>query len=271
MALSVLLGLLLAAATSFPQTVQNEPPSVDTVMSRVAVNQDRSEAARKKYRCEQHIHVITSKPGDRVIREEAADYKLLPTPTGTQVQLHRLTGRYWSKGKYENFSGEPVPLPNSWDADYIRDVRMCLTGEKSRCASGPLLFPLSSEEQKQYDFNLLGRETVQGRDAYHISFKPKDKDSLTWAGEAFIDVTEFQPLRVFTNLSRHVPFAVRTVLGTDISGFGYNIVYARQHDGSWFPTSYGTEYELRLFFHVSRAVSVSMDSSFEPAEDNLTR
>jgi len=261
-----LIGFWLAAATFFPQTAQPETAlSLDAIMSRVAANQDHSEAARKLYRCEQHTHVITSEPGQKVIREETADYTLLPTSTGTQVQLDRLTGRYWSNGKYEDFSGEPVPLPNSWDADYIRDVRMCLTGEKSRCDSGTLLFPLTSEEQKQYDFHLLGRETVGGRDAYHISFSPNNKNSFVWAGEAFIDATDFQPLRVFTNLSRRVPFTVRIMLGTDMPGFGYNVVYKRQPDGSWFPSSYGTEYNLRLFFR-SRAVSVLMDTIFEPAD-----
>ena len=266
MAALALIGLWFAAATFSPQKARLEAaPSLDAIMSRVAANQDHGEAAREQYRCEQHIHVIISKPGEKVIREETADDTLLPTSTGTQVQFHRLTGRYWSNGKYEDFSGEPVPLPNSWGAEYIRDVRMCLTGEKSRCDSGTLLFPLTSEKQKQYDFHLLGRETVQGRDVYHISFRPKNKNSFIWAGEAFIDATDFQPLRVFTNLSRQVPFTVRTMLGTDISGFGYNVVYKRQQDGSWFPSSYGTEYNLRLFFR-SRSVSVLMDTTFEPAE-----
>jgi hypothetical protein len=197
------------------------------------------------------------------VREETTDYDSIPTATGTQKQLNLLTGRYWHNGKYEDFQGEPVPAADSWDADYIRDVRMCLTGEESRCALAPQLFPLTSEEQKKYDFRLIGQEILRGRDAHHIGFVPKNKNAFAWAGEAFIDAIEFQPVRVFTNFSRRVPFVVRTVMGTNVSGAGYDIEYKPQADGTWFPSSYGTEYELHLFFHINRTVSVSMDTSFE--------
>jgi hypothetical protein len=52
-------------------------------------------------------------------------------------------------------------------------------------------------------------------------------------------------------------------MGTNVSGIGYELDYKPQEDGNWFPTSYGTEYELHLFFHINRTVSVSMDMSFE--------
>jgi hypothetical protein len=103
----------------------------------------------------------------------------------------------------------------------------------------------------------MGQEILRGRDSYQIGFVPKNKYAFTWTGEAFIDATEFQPVRVFTRLSRQVPF------GTNVSGIGYDIEYKRQEDGTWFPTSYGTEYELQLFFHIKRTVSVSMDTYFE--------
>jgi len=258
---------------SFGQQQQagSELPSVNAAMAQVGANQDRSETARKQYRCVEHIHIITSKPGSSVMREEIADYDFVPGATETKMHLLRLTGRYWHQGKYEDFSGEPVPAADSWDADYIRDIRMCLTNEKSRCTTTPLLFPLTSEEQKQYDFRLIGRETLRERDVYHVAFTPKNKTILAWAGEAFIDATDFQPVRVFTNLSQGVPFAVRTFAGTDISGFGYNVEYKRQEDGIWLPSSYGTEYGLRLFFHINRTVSVSMDTSFEVPQTDRER
>jgi hypothetical protein len=100
---------------------------------------------------------------------------------------------------------------------------------------------------------------------YHIGFMPKDSNPLSLSGEAFIDAADLQPVRVFTNLRRRVPFVVRTALGTDVSGFGYNIDYKRLEDGN-LPASYGTEYEIRLLFHINRTVSVSMDTSFEPGK-----
>lgn len=56
---------------------------------------------------------------------------------------------------------------------------------------------------------------------------------------------------------------MRMALGTDVSGFGYNIEFKRLQDGNYFPISYGTEYELRLLFHINRTVSISVDTSVD--------
>ena len=47
---------------------------------------------RKQYVCKQHIHIITSKPGGKVMREETTQYEIVPTATGAQKQLKLLTG-----------------------------------------------------------------------------------------------------------------------------------------------------------------------------------
>ena len=78
-------------------------------MARVAANQDRSEAVRKEYVYKQQIHILTHKPGGKLVREETADYNMFPTPDGTEKKLELLTGRYWHKGRYEQFTGEPTP------------------------------------------------------------------------------------------------------------------------------------------------------------------
>lgn len=126
----------------------------------------------------------------------------------------------------------------------------------------PLAFLLTTAEQDKYDFRLIGQEMVRGRNSFHIGFTPKSKNTLAWAGEAFIDATDFQPITVFTKLSRSIPFLVRS-MGTNLAGIGYELDDTRQEDGDWFPISYGTEYEVRLFFHIHRTVSVSTDTSFE--------
>ena len=43
---------------------------------------------------------------------------------------------------------------------------------------GSDLFPLSTEQQKKYSFRLLGEQTFQGRNAYHIGFGQKTKTIL---------------------------------------------------------------------------------------------
>jgi hypothetical protein len=257
-----LLAILLVAVLSAAQDSHTEPPmTADAIMARVAANQDRSEALRKQYVYRQHTHIITHKPKGRLLREETADYNVLPTPDGTQKELQLLTGRYWNKGKYETFNGEPVPQADSLDAGLIHGFREDLANEKTKDGLAKDLFPLTSEEQKDYEFKLLEQETLDGRSVYHISFRPKNKDEITWAGEAYIDAAEFQPVRVFTKLSRRIPFAVRTLLGTDLPGIGFNVVYKRQEEGIWFPATFGTEFRIHALFFINRDISISLENT----------
>ena len=107
------LAFLLTTAISLGRSVRPAAGKValtiDAIMARVAANQNQSEELQKQYLCKEHIHVVTRKPGGRVMREETADYEIALMGTGTQKQLKALTGRYWHKGKYEDFNGEPVP------------------------------------------------------------------------------------------------------------------------------------------------------------------
>jgi len=228
---------------------------------RVAANQDRSEALRKQYVYRQHIHIVTHKPKGRLLREETTDYDVVPTPEGTQKELKLLTGRYWQKGKYETFQGEPVPGSGSLDGGLIQGFRDDLLNDKTKDGLGRDLFPLTSEDQKDYEFKLLGQEMQAGRNLYHIGFRPKDKGDLRWAGEAYIDAAEFQPVRVFTKLSRRVPFGVRVLLGTDVPGIGFNVVYERQADGVWFPATFGTEFRIRAVFFINREMSIALENT----------
>ena len=281
-----LMAFLLAAGLADGQSaqpeVQTEPPKADAIMARVAANQDRSEALRKEYIYKQHIHITTHKPQSRMVREETADYDVVPLPDGTQKQLKSLTGRYWNKGKYVDFQGEPVPgastdadlihnlrdyqsVPGAnADADLIRNLRDYVSNDKSKDGLARALFPLTSEEQKNYEFKLLGQEVEAGRNVYHIAFTPKvtHTKEVMWAGEAFIDAAEFQPVRVFTRMSQRIPLLVRT-MWFDLPGFGFNVVYKRLADGVWFPSSFGTEFQMRVgpLFFTNRDISISLKNS----------
>jgi hypothetical protein len=262
--------LVLTAAVSFAQSAPPEqskepeqsttPLTADEIMARVAANQDRSEELRKQYVYVQHTHILARKPKGRLLREEMADYDVVPTADGTQKELKLITGRYWSKGKYESFEGEPIPESGSLDGGLINGFREDLLNEKSKDGLGKDLFPLTTEGQKDYEFKLLGQEMQAGRSVYHIGFRPKDKNDISWAGEAYIDAAEFQPVRVFTKLSRRIPFAVRTFLGTDLPGIGFNVVYKRQEDGVWFPSTFGTEFRIHVLFFINREMTVSLEN-----------
>ncbi|HTW32051.1 MAG TPA: hypothetical protein VMD76_10245 [Candidatus Sulfotelmatobacter sp.] len=254
-----LLASVSVAQSSAPES--SPPLTASEIMARVAENQDRSESLRKQYVYKQHIHIISHKPGGKLLREETADYDVVPMPDKTEKQLKQLTGRYLHKGKYEDFKGEPAPDADSLDGNLIKDFRDDLANDQSKDGLGKDLFPLTSDEQKTYDFKLLGQATENGRSVYHISFFPKDKKDIDWAGEAYIDAAEFEPVRVFTKLSRRIPFFVRTLLGTDLPGIGFNVVYQRQPDGVWFPATFGTEFRIRAIFFINRDVSVGLENS----------
>jgi hypothetical protein len=263
--------VVLAAALSFAQSAlpeqakepgqSNTPLTADEIMARVAANQDRSVVLRKQYVYLQHTHILTRKPNGRLLREETADYDVVPTADGTQKELKTITGRYWNKGKYEVFEGEPVPESGSLDGGLIQNFREDLSNEKSKDGLAKNLFPLTTEGQKDYAFKLLGLEMQAGRNVYHVGFRPKDKNDISWAGEAYIDAAEFQPVRVFTKLSRRIPFAVRTFLGTDLPGIGFNVVYKRQEDGVWFPSTFGTEFRIHALFFINREMTVSLENT----------
>jgi hypothetical protein len=267
---SLLLTFLWSAilgASAQSQTESQNVPTADSgsltaeaIMARVAANQDRTELARKQYVYHQHIHVVTKKTNGKLMREEISDYHMVPQEDKTQRQLEKLTGKYWGKGKYVEFSGEPAPNEDSLDASLVNDLRDDLVEPKSKDGIGQNLVPFATDKLSKYTFHLVGRETFQGRDAYHLSFAPVDKNDVDWAGEAYIDATDFEPIYAYTKLSRKLPFAVRTLLGTDLPGVGYSLHYEKQPGGAWFPKTYGTEFTLHVLFFFNREVMVSLDN-----------
>ena len=259
--------VLLLASLGTLASADQPSPSVDEIMARVAANQDRAEQARAEYVYQQRIHVATLRTNGKLAREETADYLVAPTPDGTKKELKHIEGRYWHKGKYLTFQGEPVPQDGWVDSSLVQSFRDDLSNDKSKDGLGRDLFPLTSGEQKQYHFDLLGEDTVKGRRVYRVRFRPRDKSELTWAGEAMIDAEEFEPIRVYTKLSRRIPFFVRTLLGTDVPGIGFNVEYKRFDEGVWFPVSFGTEFRLRAVFFINRDITVALaNSAFQRAK-----
>ena len=201
-----LLFPILFLAVAMPQAKADEPLTADAIMARVATNQDSSEKLRSQYLYQQHIQIIARKTNGKVLREETADYQVVPKPDHTERTLQQLTGRYWHKGKYEPISGEPAPEADSTDGELIHDFREDLINDKSKDGMARDLFPLTTDQQRDYKFRLMDEEPFEGRQSYHIAFTPKDDDDTDWAGEAYIDAQEFQPMYVFTRLSRRLPF-----------------------------------------------------------------
>jgi len=216
---------------------------------------------RAQYIYQQRVDIATRLKNGRLARQESADYLITPTPSGIDKKLQKLDGRYCEKGQTIDFHGEPAPKRDSLDGDLIQDFRDDLLNGKSKDGLANDLFPFTAKEQKQYQFELAGEQVVDGRKAYRIRFRPVDKHELTWAGEALIDAEEFQPVNVYTRLSRRIPMAVRTLLGTDLPGVGFSVRYQRFEKDVWFPVSFGTEFRLHVLFFLNRDITVSSQSS----------
>jgi hypothetical protein len=269
------LTLLPVAALAQASSVNAEHPlTAEQIMERVAANQDRAESERNHYVYVQHARVVSHK-GKTIMCEEITDSRVTPSSNGSHIELLKLDGRFLKKGQYVAYS---TPLekkavakkdPDEFhdddiDRDLVENMRRDLTNDKTKDGIASRLFPLTSKDQSGYSFHLVGRDRKNGRDVFHIIFEPKDKSEYAWKGDVYIDPVAFQPVVVSTALSRKIPFAVRTLMGTNLPGLGFTVVYAPQLDGVWFPVSFGTEFKIQVLFFFNREIVVdAQNRSFE--------
>ncbi len=278
--------------SSFAWSAQKENPpeeglpSAESVMARVGENQDRAEADRAHYVYVQHAKMV-SRRGQTVMCEEITDYRMTPSSDGSQEQLLNLDGRQLTKHQYiayhalkpEQIDAEVGETPkdaekkdadkkeddhhdtiqvtikdDSMDRDIVENMRWNLIHDKSKDGISAHLFPLTTKDQADYVFKMAGRERLNGRDVFHISFRPKKKDDFGWSGDAYIDTTAYQAVLVTTGMARKIPFAVRTLLGTNLPGLGFTVTYAPQADGVWFPVSFSTEFKIHVLFFFHREI-----------------
>jgi len=230
------------------------------IMKRVAENQDRAQKDRLAYLYDQHVKVGTRHTNGKLAREEIADYTVTPGVKTVERKQTAIQGRYLRKGRYNDFTGDPVPESGTLDGGLVSSFRESLFDKDSKDGLDKDLFPLTTDGQKELRFELLGEQMVAGRKAYRLRFRPEDSHEYTWAGEALIDEEEFQPVSVYTRLSRRLPLAVRTLLGTDVPGIGFNVAYQRLERDIWFPVSFGTEFRLRAVFFINRVITVSLEN-----------
>jgi hypothetical protein len=240
--------------------------SADAIMARVAENQDRAEADRSRYTYVQHARVVSRK-GEKVTCEQVTDFRVTPSATGSDQQLLKVDGRVLRKGHYMTYAALPGAKEDDDELDIeigdddchlVEGLRANFTTAKSRDGISSQLFPLTSRNQAEYRFQSIGREHTNGRDVFHIEFRPKQKNDFGWKGDAYIDTAAFQPVVVSTAMARKIPFAVRTLLGTNLPGLGFTVTYAPLPDGVWFPVSFGTEFKVHVLFFYSRVITINV-------------
>jgi hypothetical protein len=263
------LVLLLAGRGISAQTL-----TAEQIMARVAKLQDQAQVERTHYVYTQIVKAI-SRHGQRIRCEEVADYGVVPSANGSQRHLLRLHGRYWSHQGYVDYSAHPptqgklegaphaAPVAvtgDEIDVDMVDDMRSDILADRTKDGIDSDLFPLTSKEQANYRFRLVGQEHLNGRRVFHIEFRPADPRDFRWKGDAWIDTATFQPVAVSSGMSRGIPLAIRTLLGTNVPGLGFTVVYAPQPDGVWFPVSFSTEFGIHVLFFFRRTIIIDAEN-----------
>jgi hypothetical protein len=261
-----MLALLL-----FFQAVQ--PDTADSIMAKVAANQDRAQTARTAYVYNQELLTRMLRPNSKLAREERREYVVTPTEKGATKDLSKFTGKYERNGKLYEYDHPSYRKQNvDIDGELIESLAEDLVNDKeSKDGIATDLFPLTTEEQVNYTFKLEETKKYRGRDVYRITFQPKDKEEFGWAGEALIDTHEYQPVSVTTHMARGIPWAIKAFLGINLRQFGFSVGYKPVEDGIWFPVTYGTECRLELFWGYKRVITMAMTSSnFKKADVQST-
>lgn len=251
------LVLSWAAGTTVAAT-----PDASEIMARVAANQDRAAQARGRYVYAQKVRARMIRTNGKLAREEFRTYTVTPGAAGAQKKLTEFKGTYESKGKLHEyhepgFEHKDIDL----DADVINTLTEDLVDDrKSRDGISSNVFPLTSEEQKNYVFRYAGELVHQGRKAHRIEFRPKQKSEAAWTGEAIIDQEEYEPVNVFSKFAMKIPWGVKVLLGSDVKQLGFAVNYQRVAPGVWFPVSYGTEFRLEMLWGYKRVITMNLTS-----------
>ncbi len=250
------------------------PPSqtAESIMARVAENQNRAEEMRSSYVYRQTVLVRLLRTNGKFAREELSEYTVTPTPAGIHKSRTAFHGKYAAHGKPVEYGTPGINIHVDIDGAIAgsfseEDIS---NDAKNRDGIGHNMFPLTSREQNKYKFQLQGTEDYRDTPVYRITFEPKEAGEhggADWAGEALIDRRELQPVVVTTHLAQKIPVLVRTLLGTNIEQLGFKVTYRKFDNGVWFPVTYGGEFRLRALFLYARRVGLSVQNTeFRRAE-----
>jgi len=263
-------NLLACAALLFLSSLSmaTDNPLVEQIMEKVAANQDRAQEMRREFVYRQRVIIRFTRSNGRLAREELRELQVTPTPEQTEKTLLRFLGKYEKDGKLLEYA-EPRFRHKELDLDgeLISELAEEFTNDKkSRDGIARDFFPLTSQKQSNYRFNLKGDELHRGRPVYRIAFEPRGKgweeiEGAPWSGELLVDQVEFQPVLVTTRLAKDFPLAVRVLLGTDVQRLGFKVAYEKFGDGIWFPVSYGGEFKLKAVFFYKRNIAIALSNS----------
>jgi hypothetical protein len=239
-------------------------PSLEEILRKLADNQERALESRKSIVYRQDTWVRLLRTNGKLSREEKRHYTVTPNATATEKKLEKFEGRYEKGGKLLSYD-KPGYEHKSIDIDgeLIEDFTDEQINDKdSRDGLSKDQFPLTREEQSHYIFQLAGTRKVGSVDAYRLTFEPRrEEDGRSWAGEVVVHPEEFQPMLVTTRFHTKIPTAVKVIFGIDIKQLGFNVTYQKVADGLWFPSTYGTEFGLKVLFGYKRNITMNVKNT----------
>lgn len=260
------LALLIWAAAAAPAAGQGGE-SVEIIMARLAANQDRAQSLRSAFVYDQEFRMRFLRGDGRIAREETHRYRVTPSEKGTVKELVHFEGRYEKGGTLVAYSRPGYKFKDvDIDGELIEELVKDLADDaRARDGIAADLFPLTTVEQRKYRFTLKGTREYRGRSVYEIAFEPRgetwdEEQGTPWAGTILVDAEDYQPALVSSRLAKGIPLAVRTLLGTNLKGLGFQLRYERFDEGLWFPVSYGAEFELKTLFFYKRRIAFSLSN-----------
>jgi hypothetical protein len=257
------------------------PQPAGIIMARVAINQDRAQEMRSAFVYHQSMLIRFKRGNGKLAREEEREYTVTPTEKGFKKDLTHFIGKYEKSGQLIAYDKPGFQYKGTdIDGGLADGLADSLTNDKeTRDGFGQDPLPLTSKMQKKFAFQLEGEEDYRGTQVYRVTFKPKklslfdcdDDEASCWAGEALIDVREYEPVLVTSWLAKSIPKAVQILLGTNIKHLGFKVAYRKFDEGLWFPVSYGSEFEVRGLFFYKRTIALSaINSGFHKADVTST-
>src|SRR6266478_5891186 len=165
-------------ATLFFLFVPQPADTAESIMARVAENQDRAEQMRTSYVYHQNVLVRLQRYNGKFTREEYSEFTVTPNATGTKKTRTHFLGKYASHGKvidYDNpgYQYKAVDI----DGPLAQSLADSMSNnDKTKDGLAHDLFPLTAKEQKQYSFHLEGTQDYHGIPVYRITFESGSKD-----------------------------------------------------------------------------------------------
>jgi hypothetical protein len=147
-----------------------------------------------------------------------------------------------------------------------------ITGDRKGSRANQTDNILTPELVARYDFTVISQESINGRQAYKLKFRPKspelpvhhivDRLLNRISGTIWIDSEEYEVARANIYLGSEINL-LGGVIGS-LKRLAYTMTRTRMNDGLWFNTSSSGDFEGRKLLDSTRIKTKSQSTNFRP-------